>query len=91
MILLKKWLDFATNFPENKNWVSGSSVKFYHYNSHIEFSDHYWTEIDYQNCFAKANLNIINIESPLGKKEECYAWQDELVTSPFIIIVAVNK
>ncbi len=87
----KNWLDFSTNFPENKNRISGSLVKLYHYNSHIEFSDHYWTQIDYQDCFAKAGFNIIDIKTPLGEKGEGYAWHDELVTSPFVIFVAISE
>lgn len=87
----KKWLDFTTNFPENKNLASGSLIKVYNYDSHIEFSDYYWTQADYQNCFTRAGFNIVEVNFPLGNKEDPYAWQDELVTSPFAILVAINK
>jgi len=84
----KKWLDFNTDFPENNNLVSSNPVKLYHCPSQIEFADYYWTEVDYQLSFQSTGLNLIEIKSPLGNENEGYPWQDELVFSPFIILIA---
>lgn len=86
----KKWLEFSNEFQENHNLVSGNLVKLYHYSSHIEFADYYWTEADYRDCFSKTGFKILEMHFPLGKQNEPYAWQDELHTAPFIIFMATT-
>lgn len=85
----RQWLDFETNFPENQVLMSGHLVKLYHRGSQIEFLDYYWKLSDYQNFFEKAHFRLIEIEYPLGKAQEAYAWQDELIFPSFMILKAV--
>ncbi len=87
----KKWLDFKTDFPENKKLLSGNLVKLYHDSSQIEFSDYYWTLEDYRSFFVKAGFHLLEVKFPLGKKEESFSWKDELVFSPSTIFVAIPK
>jgi ubiquinone/menaquinone biosynthesis C-methylase UbiE len=85
----RKWLIFESNFPENKSLKSGNLVKLYLKCANIEFTDYYWEEKDYVDCFEKSGFEIKEIIRPLGKKKEGYSWEDELIYPPFIIVVAV--
>lgn len=84
----KKWLNFRTDYPENINPKAGSLVKLYHYESGIKFTDYYWKESCYRNFLEKAGFKLLEIHYPLGGLNEPYDWKDELVVSPFVILVA---
>lgn len=85
------WMSFKTNFPENRNLSSGKVVKLLLNHGNVIFYDFYWTTQDYIECFKKANLEILEIYHPLGKKNEVFPWKDELLHSPFSIFIARKK
>ena len=87
----KKWLSWNTNFSCNKNLKSGDRAKVFLKKEKIEFTDIYWTENDYLECFQKAGFNILQTHYPLGKISEKFPWKDELKYSPFIIFIAKNR
>jgi ubiquinone/menaquinone biosynthesis C-methylase UbiE len=84
----KDWMNFGTNFPENRDPKSGDVVKLYLHDPGIEFTDYYWTESDYRQFFLKAGFQIKEVHYPLGKRDEPYQWRDEKNNSPFVIFVA---
>ena len=49
--------------------------------------DIFWTEIDYQKLFSKAELEIEAIYKPLGKEDEPYQWISEKKKAHWIIFV----
>ena len=87
----RNWLCFETDFPENRNLVSGCKAKIFLPNENIEFTDFYWTLTDYEQFFKDANLEIIEMNFPLGKSDEPYPWKDERTHSPYVIFVARIK
>jgi hypothetical protein len=88
---LRNWMTFDARFPENKNIQKGSVVKLLLRQSSLEFYDYYWEADDYIECFNLAGFRVLKILSPLGLSQEPYAWQDELIDSPFTIFVAQKK
>lgn len=84
----KKWLNFRVDFPENQNPISGDVVKLHLNGADLDFTDYYWTETDYRQCFLQAGLELIEIHYPLGDENEPYLWKDEIKSSPFVILVA---
>lgn len=84
----KKWVNFRTDFAENSHLRSGNLVKLHLIDSDIEFTDYYWTEADYRRFFHNAGLELIEVHYPLGNRSEGYPWKDEILFSPFVILVA---
>ena len=82
------WTDIKTDFPENKNIISGGLGKVYLYEIGIEFNDYHWTEADYRALFPRAGLQIVEFHYPLGQQDDGFAWKDELTISPWVVIVA---
>ncbi len=84
----KKWMLFDTNYPQNKHLKSGDMAKILLKGADIEFTDYYWLESDYKECFKKAGFNLMEILYPLGKYSEPFPWNQERKSSPFVIFVA---
>lgn len=83
----RKWLDYDSNFEENRNLDSGDITKIRLKNPSIEFLDYYWKETDYIECFRKLNFKILHIHKPLGHENDPYLWEDERFFSPFTIYI----
>lgn len=83
----RDWFTFRTDYAANAVRQPGQKVKAYHYESGIEFTDYFWPEEIYREIFVSVGLRCIETRHPLGKKEESYAWRDELVASPFVIFI----
>lgn len=87
----RKWLNFNSNFEQNNHLTSGSLAKLYLYDANIEFTDYYWTEQDYRKFFIAAEFELLEVYYPLGLSDEPYSWKDEILYSPFTILVAKKK
>jgi MFS family permease len=83
----RKWVNFRVDFPENKNLFSGKLVKLFLNGLNMEFKDFYWTEADYYNFFSEVGLDIVELHRPLGNRSDPYLWKDEMLYSPYLILV----
>ena len=83
----RNWFIWDTDYLCNVNPQSGDKVKFFLRDSEIEFTDFFWTEIDYRRFFNKAGFSILDIHYPLGSVDEPYPWKDEIKYSPFVIFI----
>lgn len=81
------WLSLNTDFPENKNIVSGSKVKIELKDLNLTINDYFWTENDYVDLFTLGGLKLMEIHNPLGKETDGYEWKDEKFVSPCSVIV----
>ncbi|APJ03683.1 class I SAM-dependent methyltransferase [Silvanigrella aquatica] len=90
-MISKNFLLYNNKYPENENLKSGKIVKALDNNAKIEFSAYYWTENDYKQCVKESGLHLKKFYYPLGKKEEPFQWQDELSSSPYLILVATKN
>jgi ubiquinone/menaquinone biosynthesis C-methylase UbiE len=84
----RNWMIFDTNYKENQTLKSGEVAKVLLNGADIEFTDYYWTEKDYRECFEKAGMKLTEIIYPLGKFSEIFPWKAERKKSPFVIFVA---
>jgi SAM-dependent methyltransferase len=84
----RDWECFSTKFSENSNPSSGDIVKIKLSKTNIEFSDYYWTENDFRECFESSDLELIDVHYPLGDQSEPYDWNDELIKPLFVIFIA---
>ena len=82
------WLAWETNFPCNKDLKSGDKAKLLLKHENIEFTDFFWKEVDYRDCFKIAGLNLLEIYYPLGMYNEPFQWKDEILDSPFVYFIA---
>lgn len=79
-----------TNFSQNYHAKSGDIIKVHLNEINLTFDDYLWLESDYRNAFSDVGLEICAIHYPLGKANENYEWQDELVKSPFVLFLAAK-
>ncbi len=87
----RDWLSFNCQFQVNNNLSSGDLAKLYLYDADMEFTDYYWSELDYRKFFALAGVELLEIIYPLGKESDPYNWKDEKKVSPFVILVGKSK
>lgn len=86
-----EWLTLNTNFPENKNIVSGSKIKIEFKEIGLTIDDYFWTEEDYAEIFSAAGLNILKVYKPLGRADDGYIWKDEQKIAPSSIFICEKK
>ena len=89
-IYTHEWASFSTkDFPENASAKSGDVVR-------IVVSDHHdrrpvedilCTDDSYQEIYANAGLNAIQVLRPLATDSEPYAWINETTLAPWVIYV----
>ncbi|MFY9590271.1 class I SAM-dependent methyltransferase [Rickettsia endosymbiont of Halotydeus destructor] len=84
----RDWLSENTEFPENQNLTSGSTVRMFFKNIDLSIYDYFWTKEDYKYMLDQADLKIINIHQPLGTDQDGYPWVNEKTISPVSIYVA---
>ena len=77
-----KWGSLNTNFPQNKILKSGKKVKIEFLDQGFAIEDYYWTQEDYLNVMQKANLELIEIYTPLADPNDGIDWKDETRISP---------
>lgn len=82
------WLSENTQFEENKNLSSGSTVKIFFKDINLSIYDYFWSDEDYREIISKAGLNIVRTHNPIGKDEDGYAWGKEKELSPCTIYIA---
>ena len=82
------WACFDTSFPENPTLKSGDLGRVKDLTSGIVFTDYYWTVDDYNECLEEAGMQLVEVHSPLGEREDSIEWLDEWHTSPVVILVA---
>ncbi|MGD0466400.1 MAG: class I SAM-dependent methyltransferase [Gammaproteobacteria bacterium] len=88
---LKNWFCFNNKYRENQNLKSGDKAKIFVPEVNIEFTDYYWTEVDYRYFFEKSGLILLDIYYPLGNVNDPFLWKDENIYSPFLILTAKPK
>lgn len=89
-IYLHEWLSFSTrDFPENRHARSGETVRIVMLDvpDRRPVEDVLWTEADYQQTFAEAGLQTIEVHRPLGTDGDPFAWVSETRVSPWTIHV----
>ena len=81
---------FNNDFAENVSPTSGDLVKIQidTPNGKIEFTDFYWTEEDYLDCFKTAGFEVLKTHYPLGQESDPFNWGEEKSKSPYFIFVA---
>lgn len=82
------WLSENTEFKENVSLQSGSKVKVLFKEIGLTIYDYFWTEEDYSKIIKQNGLKLLEIYSPLGKKDDGYPWVNEYIKSPCSIYIA---
>jgi SAM-dependent methyltransferase len=93
-IYTHEWASFSTkDFPENADAKSGDTVRIVmtDVDDRRPVIDAIWFHEDYLKLFAEADLNLVAHHSPLGRKDEPYAWVTETSISPWFIYVLKRK
>ena len=87
-----QWNSIETlRYQQNKNLKSGDQARVYLKNIDLELIDYFWTEEDYLEVFSDSGLDLLEIDYPLGKKEDGIDWKDELKVSPYVTFVLRKK
>jgi ubiquinone/menaquinone biosynthesis C-methylase UbiE len=89
-----EWVSFSTkDFPENARAKSGDTVRIVmtDVDDRRPVIDAIWFHEDYLKLFAEAALDLVAHHSPLGRKDEPYAWVTETSISPWFIYVLKKK
>lgn len=79
------WGAINTDFPQNKNLKSGAKVKVEFIQEGFAIEDYYWSREDYLTVMEKANLELLEICSPLADPNDGIDWKDEVNISPISI------
>jgi ubiquinone/menaquinone biosynthesis C-methylase UbiE len=79
------WSAINTDFPQNKNLASGKKVKVEFFEEGFSIEDYYWHREDYLTAMEKANLELLEICSPLADPNDGVDWKDEIRISPISI------
>ncbi|MEP0827239.1 MAG: class I SAM-dependent methyltransferase [bacterium] len=85
-----EWVSFSTkDFPENRQARSGDRVKIIitAVDDSRPVEDIVWEDADYRQVYQEAGLEIVEIHSPLGLKEEPYPWVNETEIAPWVIYI----
>lgn len=82
------WLSQNTQFKENENLYSGSTVKIFFKDINLSIYDYFWSEEDYIEGITAAGLKIAKIHKPLGREDDGYHWLNETKKSPCNIYIA---
>jgi|GEM_PF-3310442 len=82
-----EWLVLDTQFSDNNSLSPGKKVKVRVPELNTIFTDYYWPESCYLECFKKTSFKTQKIHYPLGKKEEPFKWKSEITSSPYVIYV----
>jgi len=89
-IYVNEWASFSTrDFPENRTATSGGGVRIVMLD--VEDSrpveDVLWTDADYRELYAAADLQVQEVHSPLGDASDPCSWVTETRVSPWAIYV----
>lgn len=84
-LFVKKWITVNNDFPQNTNLNSGDVARIFLTDANVEIYDYYWTANDYEQCFRRAGFSQIEKLEPLGKLDEGYDWEDELLFPPYTV------
>lgn len=79
------WSAINTDFPQNKNLKSGTKVMVEFIEEGFAIEDYYWSRQDYLAAMEKANLELLEICSPLADRNDEIDWKDEIYFSPISI------
>ncbi len=82
-----EWLSYETQFPENKNPISGSARKLFIKKANVTFHDYFWSDQDYKDLFQKTGFDLLKTHLPLGRNNEGYQWNSESKTAPFVVYI----
>lgn len=85
-----EWASFTTQaFPENRLAGSGEVVRIVMKDvpDARPVLDVIWRHEDYLEQFAAAGLELLAMETPLGREDEPHAWLSELSVAPWAIYV----
>jgi ubiquinone/menaquinone biosynthesis C-methylase UbiE len=89
-IYIHEWTSFTTkNFPENHSAKSGDKVRIImtDVDDQRPVEDILWTDEAYQEVYARAGLELLQMYKPLGMKSEPYKWVNETRIAPWVIYV----
>lgn len=89
-IYVNEWASFSTkDFPENRSAGSGDRVRIVMLDvrDRRPVEDVLWTDEDYRELYAAAGLDVLEVQRPLGRDSEPYAWVSETRVSPWAIYV----
>jgi hypothetical protein len=93
-IYVNEWLSFSTrDFPENRTAQPGDVVKIVMLDvpDRRPVEDIYWTDRDYDETFAAAGLQLIELHHPLGNDADPFTWVSEYDVSPWTIHVLARN
>jgi SAM-dependent methyltransferase len=89
-IYVNEWASFSTkDFPENRVAGPGDGVRIVMLDvpDRRPVEDIFWTDSDYREQFAQANLRLLERHRPLGKPSDPRSWVTEMTVSPWTIYV----
>ncbi|NIP17142.1 MAG: methyltransferase domain-containing protein [Xanthomonadales bacterium] len=89
-IYVNEWVSFSTrDYPENAGAVSGDVVRIVmlDVDDARPVEDVLWTHESYLEVYEAAGLETEAVYRPLGRPEEDFPWDTELVTAPWVIYV----
>ena len=89
-----EWTSFTTrDFPENASAVSGDVVRIVvmDHPDRRPVEDILCTDGSYQDVYRKADLETIQMYTPLADGSESYAWVNERKIAPWVIYVLKRK
>ncbi len=89
-IYVNEWTSFSTkDFMENASAQSGDVVRIRMLGvpDSRPVEDVYWTDDDYRDVYAAADLRVLETHCPLGKSSDPFDWVSETRVSPWAIYV----
>ena len=92
-IYVNEWLSFSTKgFPHNRHAGSGDRVNIVMLDvpDRRPVEDILWTDQDYDQTFAAAGLEIVEVHHPLGDQSDPFEWVSEYSVSPWTIHILRN-
>lgn len=85
------WISFSYDFPENKkNFRSGDIAKLLIRGTGVILYDYYWKEQDFRKVIKDVGLNLIELQKPLGRKDDPIEWLDE-DKLPYMVVYILNR
>jgi SAM-dependent methyltransferase len=87
-IYWNEWASFSTkNFPENRNARPGDPVKIIttDFEDRSPAVDILWPHESYEEVYAGAQLEVVELRKPLANGDEAYNWVSETQIAPWVI------
>lgn len=89
-IYVNEWASFSTReFAENRTAGGGGPVRIVMLDveDRRPVEDVLWTDDDYRELYAAADLEVVELHRPLGTADDPFEWVSEVHTSPWAIYV----